>query len=193
MEELNLTGLPGTKSTNVKNGMMFGLIIGLVYCISLFIRFNLLSMGPIMIWVFSFIFYLIVIGLLVFCGLKRRKELGGYIELKDAFQTIFVAVLIGEFIYLLFNFIYMKYIEPDYLDKFMRSMEKWIENSPMSDTKKDETLDKIRSQMESQQDKGVTFKGAFLSYLISVCVTGVIGFIVALIIRKRKPVFDPAL
>ena len=194
MEELNLTGTISTKSTNVKNGLMFGLIIGLVYCVSIFLRFNLLSLGPIMVGVITLLFYCIVIGLLVFCGVKRRKELGGYIELKDAFQTIFVAVLIGEFIYLLFNFIYMKYIEPDYLDKFMRSMEKWIENSPMSDTKKDETLDKIRSSMESQKAKGVTFKGAALSYLISVCVTGVIGFIIALIIRKRKPVFDtPAL
>jgi len=193
MEELNLTGTISTKSTNVKNGLMFGLIIGLVYCVSIFLRFNLLSLGPIMVGVITLLFYCIVIGLLVFCGVKRRKELGGYIELKDAFQTIFVAVLIAELIYLIFNFIYLKYIEPDYLDKFMRSMETFIEKSNLSDTKKDEYLDKMRSQMQNQQDKGLTFKGAAMSYLISVCITGVIGFIVALIIRKRKPVFDPAL
>lgn len=192
MEDLNLTGTIATKSNNLKNGLMFGLIIGLVYCVSIFLRYNFLSMGPIMMGVIAFVFYCVVIGLLVFCGVKRRKELGGFISLKNAFQTIFVAVLISELIYLIFNFIYLTYIEPDYADKFMRSMERFIENTGMSDTKKDETLDSMRTQMEIQQEKGQTLKGAAMSYLIWVCVTGVIGFIVALIIRKRKPVFDTA-
>ena len=193
MEELNLTGTIDTKSNNVKNGMMFGLIIGLVYCVSLFLRYNMLSMGPIMMAVIAFLFYCLAIGLLVFCGLKRRKELGGFISLRDAFQTIFVAVLIGELIYLVFNFIYLKYIEPDFMDKFMRATENWIEKSGLSETKKDETLEKMRTQMQNQQDKGLTLKGTVMSYLIWVCITGVFGFIVALIIRKRKPVFDAAL
>ena len=110
MEELNLTGTIDKKSNNVKNGLMFGLIVGLVYCVSIFLRYNMLSMGPIMVGVIAFVFYLVVIGLLVFCGVKRRKELGGFISLKDAFQTIFVAVLIGELIYLIFNFIYREHL-----------------------------------------------------------------------------------
>ena len=193
MEELNLTGTISTKSNNVKNGLTFGLIIGLVYCVSIFLRFNMLSMGPIMVGVIALVFYGLIIGLLVFCGVKRRKELGGYISLKDAFQTIFVAVLVGELIYFLFNFIYLKYIEPDYMDKFMRAMETWIEKSGMSDARKEDTLDKMRTQMQSQQDKGLTLKGAAMGYLVWVCITGVFGFFAALIVRKRKPVFDAAL
>lgn len=192
MEDLNLTGTIDKKTNNVKNGLMFGLIVGLVYCVSIFLRYNMVSSGPIMIGVIAFVFYLGVIGLLVFCGIKRRRELGGFISLKDAFQTIFVAVLIGELIYLIFNFIYLKYIDPTYAEKFMRVMETWIENSGLSDAKKDETLEKMREQMQIQADKGLTLKGAGVSYLIWVCVTGVIGFIVSLIIKKRKPVFDTA-
>src|SRR5690348_14639150 len=98
-----------TKTSNVKNGLTFGLIIGLIYCIDLFIRYNM-PVSVITIFVVTFLFYLVVLGMLAFCGIKRRRELGRFIDLKNAFQTIFVAILVAELMYAIFNVIYLKYV-----------------------------------------------------------------------------------
>ncbi len=177
-------------SSNVKNGVTFGVIIGLIYCVSLFARYNMVSSGPIMIGLIGLIFYLIIIGVMVFCGIKRRKELGGYITFKDAFQTIFVAILIGELIYFVFNFIYLKYVDPNYYDKFYNAMEQFMQKNIKDETKLDEQLNNLKEQLDTQKTKGGTIKGIALSYLISVAVSGIIGMIVSLIIRKNPPIFN---
>ena len=179
-----------SKSDNVRNGLLFGLIIGLIYCISLFLRYNMVSSGVIMVGLITFLFYLVIIGMLVFCGLKRRKELGGYIELKDAFQTIFIAILIAELIYTAFNIIYLKFIDPGYFEKFQATMESFFEKTIKDDSKREEAIDKLREQMEKQKVKGLSFQGIIIGYLMWVAITGVFGFIVALIIRKKPPVFE---
>ncbi len=178
-----------TKPNNIKNGLMFGLIIGFIYCISLFLRYNVAS-SVIMFGVITFLFYLLVIGGLFFCGIKRRNELGGYIELKDAFQTIFIAILVAEFIYSLFNFIYLKFIDPHFFERWQTNMEAFLEKTIKDDDKREESLNRFKEQMEKQKEKGLTLQGVGFAYLISVAITGVFGLIAALIIRKRKPVFE---
>jgi len=178
-----------TKSGNVQNGLMFGVIIGFIYCISLFLRYNAAS-SVIMFGVITFLFYLLVIGMLFFCGIKRRTELGGFIELKDAFQTIFIAVLVAELIYTIFNVIYLKFIDPHFFERWHANMEAFLEKTIKDDDKREEALNKFNESMEKQKLRGLTIQGIALGYLISVAITGVFGFIAALIIRKRKPVFE---
>jgi hypothetical protein len=179
-----------TKSNNIRNGLTFGVIIGLIYCVSLFLRYNMLSSGVIMIGLIALVFYLGVIGMLAFCGIKRRNELGGFIELKDAFQTIFVAILVAELMYTIFNFIYLKFIDPGYFDKMKTVMEEFMEKTIKDDDKRDEALNRFRERFEKQKTWAMTAKGMALGYLMWVAITGVFGFIVALIIRKKKPVFE---
>jgi hypothetical protein len=178
------------KTNNVQNGLMFGVIIGLVYCVSLFLRYNQTSSGPIAIGAIALCFYLLIIGLMFFCGLKRKKDLSGYISLKDAFQTIFIAILVAEIIYTVFNVIYLKYIDPNYFDKLETAMGTFIEKNVKDDNQKDQAIDNMKAQIERQRGS-ITTKGIILSYLISVAISGIFGFIVALIIKKQKPVFDP--
>jgi hypothetical protein len=179
-----------TKSNNVKNGLTFGVIIGLIYCISLFLRYNMISSGVIMIGLIAFLFYVGVIAMLFFCGIKRRNELGGFIELKDAFQTIFVAILIAELIYAIFNFIYLKFIDPGYFDKMKTAMEAFMEKTIKDDDKREQALDNFREKFEKQKTWALTLKGTVLGYLMWIAITGVFGFIAALIIRKKRPVFE---
>ena len=178
-----------SKSGNVKNGVTFGLIIGLIYCLSLFARYNA-SSNPIMFGVITFFFYLVVIGMLFFAVAKRRKELGGYIDLKDAFQTIFIAIIIGELIYTVFNFIYLKFVDPHFFDRWQTNMESFLERTIKDDTKREEALTNFKEQMDKQREKGLTIGGIALGYLISVAITGIIGLLVSLIMRKKRPVFD---
>ena len=179
-----------SRSTNVQNGLIFGLIIGLIYCISLFLRYNLMSTNVIMVGIITLLFYLLVIGMLFFCAAKRRKELGGYIELKDSFQTIFIAVLLAELIYMVFNVIYLTYIDPGYFEKVQIAMEAFFEKTITDDEKRDEMIENFNEQMEKQKKSGMTFKGIAVSYLISVAITGVFGFIAALVMKKKRPVFE---
>jgi nitrate reductase NapE component len=177
------------KSGNVQNGLIFGLIIGFIYCISLFLRYNVAS-SIIMFGVIALLFYLLVIGMLFFCGIKRRTELGGFIELKNAFQTIFIAILIAELIYTIFNVIYLKFIDPNFFERWQANMETFLEKTIKDDDKREDALNKFKESMEKQKLKGLTFQGMALGYLISVAITGVFGFIAALIIRKRKTAFE---
>ncbi len=178
-----------TKTSNVKNGLTFGLIIGLIYCIDLFIRYNM-PVSVITIFVVTFLFYLVVLGMLAFCGIKRRRELGGFIDLKNAFQTIFVAILVAELMYAIFNVIYLKYVDPHYFERFQVGMEEFFEKTIKDDTKREEAIDNFRKSMETQKERGLTVQGIAFGYFIWVCITGVFGLLIALIVRKKKPVFD---
>jgi len=175
------------KINNIQAGLQFGLIIGLIYCTSLFIRYNQISSGPIIIGLIALGFYITILGILIYSGIIRKKELGGYISLKEAFQTMFVAVLIGELIYTLFNIIYLKYIDPNYFDKFYSSMETFLGKTIPNETQREEALEKVKQQLELQKEKGFTIKGTILGYLISVATTGVFAFICSIIIRKNRP------
>lgn len=177
-----------TRSTSLSNGLTFGLIAGLVYCISLYIRYSGTGTNIILFAVLTFVFYLVVLGILVFCGLTRRKQLGGYMDLKQAFQTIFIAILVAELIYMIFNFIYMKFIDPSYLDRLKDNWEKFFEGSGMSDSQKEKQIERMEKQIAKQKEAGIG--DILMGYLISVAITGVFGFIISLIIRKKKPVFD---
>jgi hypothetical protein len=176
------------RSTSLSNGLTFGLIAGLVYCISLYIRYSGTGTNVILFAVLSLLFYLVVLGVLVFCGLTRKKQLGGYMDLKQAFQTIFIAILVAELIYTLFNFIYLKYIDPGYLDRMKDNWEKFFEGSGMNESQKEKQIERMEKQIAKQKDAGIG--GIVQGYLIGVAITGVFGFIISLIIRKKKPVFD---
>ena len=139
------------KTSNIKNGMTFGTIIGLIYCVWLFLRYNMINSGIIIVGLITILFYFLVIGMLFYCGIKRRNELGGYIELKDAFQTIFVAILIAELIYTIFNFIYLKFIDPGYFDKMKTAMETFFEKTIKDESKRDDALDKFNERFDKQK------------------------------------------
>ena len=178
-----------TVSTNASTGLKFGLIAGLVYCISLFTRYSFLPANPITLGAVAFIFFCGIIGIFVWCALTRRKELGGYLELKDAFQTLFIAVLIAEAIYTIFNLVYLTYIDPGYMDRLQAATINLIEESGLDDDRKEKQLEQLEKSFARQKER-LSVTGVFLSYLIGVAITGIFALIVALIVRKRKPVFD---
>src|SRR5688572_7448596 len=121
------------KETNVAHGLRWGMIIGVVYCIFLFLRYSQGEKNPMMFGLWTFIGFATVLVLLLISGLKRRKALSGYIELRDAFQTMFMAVLGFEFLYMAFNFLYLKFINPDFFPNFKIAMENFLEQNNVGD------------------------------------------------------------
>ena len=83
-------------TSKYSTGLRFGLIIGLIYAILLFVRFNFFAGSPLSFGLFAIVSYLLILVLYLFAGISRKKELGGYADFKDIFQTIFISILITE-------------------------------------------------------------------------------------------------
>src|SRR5689334_13380482 len=106
-------------------GAKWGAIIGFVYCLLLLLRYKTGS-NFLMFSIWIFVGYIIVLVLLLIAGFNLRKQLGGYVELKDAFKALFLAVLIFELFYALFNFIYIKYVDPGFFQRLKDSTEEFL-------------------------------------------------------------------
>ena len=133
----------------------------------------------------TFIGYLVVLALLFVCGSIRRKQLGGYIELKDAFQTMFIAVLGFEFFYMAFNFLYLKFVNPDFFSNLKDTMEAYMikNNVPQED------IDKALKNFDSEASKKMNLGSSILSLAFSVAISGVFAMIFALILKKKREPF----
>ncbi len=172
------------KETNVSHGLRWGIIIGVVYCLFLFLRYSQGEKNPMMFGLWTFIGFTVVLVLLLISGLKRKKELDGYIELRDAFQTMFMAVLGFEFLYMAFNFLYLKFINPDFFQNFKIAMENFLEQNKVSD-------EQIRERLESfdkDASKNMNLGGSFSTFAFSIMISGVFALLFALIIKRKRPV-----
>jgi hypothetical protein len=174
------------KQKNVSVGVKWGIIIGLLYIAFIFLRYNQGVKNPILFVAFAAIGFISVLILLFVTGLQRRKLSGGYIDLKDIFQTLFITVLVLELFYTLFNFIYLKAIDPDFFQKFKDASERMALEQGMSQKKIDEQLDKVDVNTASKLSAGTII----IQYLYNVAVTGVFAMIIGLIIRRKRPPFQ---
>lgn len=174
------------KANGATHGVNWGLIIGLVYCILLFVKYNFGSNNAAIFGLMTIVGYVVVLVLLLFCGLSLRKKNGGHIEMKEAFKTMFIAVLIFETFYAVFTFVYLKYIDPQFFEKLRLSSE----NLLISAGQPQAQIDKVLKDMDdlSVRSKELGIFDFLKSYLFYVGVTGLFALIYAFII-KRKPVF----
>ena len=103
------------KDISGPHGIRWGIIIGVVYSVLLFLRFYMGAHNAAFFGFITFTGFITVIVLLFFCGHSFRKRAGGFAEMKEIFKTMFIAVLIFELCYSLFSLIYLKYIDPGFL------------------------------------------------------------------------------
>jgi riboflavin transporter FmnP len=173
------------KETNIQHGLKWGVIIGIVYTLFLFLRYYLGAENPVLLGVFTFTGYLVVLILLLVSGFQRRKLSGGYITLKDAFQTMFVSVIVFELFFAIFNYIYLQYINPDFFVSMKNSLEEMMTRSNIDQDRIDEMLEK----MDTDAAKELGFVSSLKSFAFSLVISGIFALIFALIIRRKKDVF----
>jgi hypothetical protein len=174
------------KETNVTHGLKWGAMIGLVYCLFLFLRYNQGTGNLLYFGLWTFLGYVVVLILLLFCGITRKKKLGGFISLKNAFQTMFVAVLGFEFIYMAFNFLYLKFVDPNFFENFRISLETMLEKSNLDQEQINEQLEKF----DSNTAKNLNLGSSITSFAFSIMISGIFALIFALIIKKNKGPFQ---
>ncbi len=170
-------------TSKFRTGIKFGIVTFLVYFALLFIRYKYFSNTPIMFGLAAVVSFIVVLVLYLFSGIARKKELNGYADFKDIFQTIFVCILITELAYVTFNFVYLKYVDPAFWDNFKVAARSFFEKTLPED--------KVEQQMKQMDDAGnqITPVGLLRGYGFSVIVDSIIGMIYASILRKKKEVF----
>ncbi len=173
------------ESTINKHGLKWGLIISVVYCIFLFLRYEMGESNPLIFSGLAFVGYVIILVLMLVSGFQIRKQLGGYIELQQAFKAIFIAVLIFELAYAIFNFIYLKYINPDFFLHLRDSTERMLTEAGQSQSEIDKVLNSI--DVDAPRKMGVF--DVLKSYLVGVAITGALAFLMALIIKKKPDAY----
>lgn len=174
------------KEKNSMHGLKWGLIISGVYVVFLFLRYRLGAENVLYMSAFTILGFITVMILLFMTGRTRKKEMGGYIELKDVFQTMFVAVVIYEFVYALFNFIYLKYIDPEFLNRMKASTEEILAGTGASQS----DIDKQLERMDVESGANMSGSALIMNYLTGLAVSGVFALIFALILKKKRDPFE---
>ncbi len=129
-----------------------------------------------------------VIGLFILhrTGVMQRKGLGGFIDIKQAFQAVFVAAVIAVIIGNTYDIIYMKFIDPSMMDKIKESSIGFAEKMGAPQEKLDEMAEDFDKQNADKNNIGKQLLG-FGMYIVWY---GIVSFIIAAIVKKNKPVFD---
>ena len=168
------------------HGIKWGLIIGTVYAIFLLLRYTSGGSNVIMFALWTFLGYLVTLILLLVAGFQLRKSLGGYVELKQAFKSLFIAVLIFELVYLLFTYIYLKLVNPDFYYQLKVATEAFLEQTKQSDA----SVRKMVDSIDVDIPKKMNGLDAVKTYLFWVAISGIFAFLFALIVKRKKDPFQ---
>ncbi|MEI8279690.1 MAG: DUF4199 domain-containing protein [Bacteroidota bacterium] len=161
----------------------WGIIIGLISCYLTTVQFMYLMQHIYMFILSLLVFSLTNVILFGVVGAQQKKAMGGYISIKDAFQAIFVAILIFLAIATLYGILYDKVIDPSSKDRMKETVLNFMErmNAPR------EAIDKRAEEMDkiAKESQGV---GAMIfGYMRYVIIYSIFGFICAAIVKKEKP------
>lgn len=170
------------------HGLKWGVMIGVIYAIFVVLRHSVGGANPVYYSMLMFAGYVIVLVMLFFCGRQLRKENGGWIEMKEVFKAMFIAVLIFEFFFTVTYFVYLKYINPGFFEAFRNNSEDLL----IAARRPQKEIDDLTSAMDLSQkqiDQSNAFD-FFKTYLYYVGVTGLFAILFAFILKRKPPVFD---
>jgi Protein of unknown function (DUF4199) len=162
-------------------GLRFGLITGFIYIVLLFLRYHYISSNPVQFGLSALVSYIIILMMYLFAGIARKKELGGYGELKDIFQSIFIVILITELFYIIFNLIYLKYIDPAFWENLKKTSISYYENLKLSN---DDIAQRIKDFKDVDQETKPS--GLLRGYGYSIVIDSLFGLIIASILKKKR-------
>jgi len=166
-------------------GLRFGIITGCIYAILLFFRYRFFASNPVSFGLFAVVTYIIILMMYLFTGITRKKELGGFGSYKEIFTSIFIAILITEAVYIIFNLVYLRFVNPSFWENFRTTTLSYLQNKGLTDEQIDQQMKGFKD-MDKQTKTWALIKG----YGYSVIIDSIFGFIFAGILRKKKPEFE---
>lgn len=132
--------------------------------------------------------FLAIIFAVIFCVLSIKEERnadGGYITFGKAFMTGFLTLLISGVIGILFNYVYMEFIDTEYLQYVSREL-------PISMAEKfgapESELEKIREKLDETPLQTYDLWYITKSIMGSAFMSAFIALIIAAIMKRNKPI-----
>ncbi len=174
-----MTGHSQTSKYTV--GLRFGLITGSIYAVLLILRYHYFASSPVQFGISAFASYIIILIMYSFTGIARKKELGGYGELKDIFQSIFITILITELVYIIFTLVYLKYVDPAFWENLKKSSVLYFQSLKLSN---EEIAQRTKEFKDVDQETSPL--GLVRGYGYSVVIDSIFGLIIASILKKKR-------
>ncbi len=161
-----------------------GIILGLLYCVFIFIQNQFFYANPLQFAVLKGICYVIILGGIFYTGYTAKKENGGFITFQDCLKAMLITIAVLELTYLVFNLLYVKFIDPTFIDKMKTAYLAFFEKQKMP-------ADDINKQMERFNEAGkITAWTMIQSYGFALIIDAVFAVIFAAILKNNKPVFE---
>jgi hypothetical protein len=172
-------------SSKYSVGPRFGLITGFLYVGLLFLRYKFFAFTPRSFYFAALISYLVILLMYLIAGIARKKELGGSAEIKEIFKSIFIVILVTELMYLLFNFIYLKFVDPGFQGNFHEISLAYYKNLGYSS-------DQIEMEMKAVKvmSDAVKPEGLLKGFGAIIVVDSIFGFIFAAVLSRKKPILE---
>ncbi len=168
------------KKSSSKISLHYGIILGIV---SVLISVAVYAMGMQyeQDWKMGSIGIIAMIAV-IFIGIKKFKEFnGGYLTVGQAIKTGIGIALIGGIISVIYSYIFMTIIEPDFMTNTMaKAQEKMMEQNP---NLTDEQVEQATAMMSKFSSPAITSAFSLIGSLF-------FGFIISLIsgfIQKNDP------
>jgi Protein of unknown function (DUF4199) len=169
-------------TSKYKVGIRYGWIAGLTYVVLLFCRFRFFGSDTTSYFSFTLASYILILFIFFFAGIARKKELGGFAHVREIFQSIFISILITELIYVFFVLLYMKFIDPGFMNQFRNSALAYFQKMGLAKSDLDIRMQGIDSLADQVKPAGLV-KG----FGTAVVIDSIFGFMFAFILRKSKP------
>lgn len=162
----------------------WGIIISIVsiFITTIYGMFIMQSMGMMGMGIFGVLTFITMMLLLTAMAFQQRKAMGGYITFKEAFQAIFVSILIVTAVSAIYTFIYTNYIDTEYFEKTREMSIKMATSFGGEDARE---LAEAEADKQIEKQKGIS--GVFMGLLTSIILYSLFGFIIAAIVKRKKP------
>lgn len=171
----------GKYTIAIRYGLMVGFIsmflttVTFLYILKL--HFFAFSAAGVMMFIIPVIFYGIA-------ATRQKKAMGGFISIKEAFQTIFIVILISQVISTIYGLIYVKYIDPGCMERMKESMLSFFESMK---SMPQESIDEQMAKMDERINESTSVSKLLFSFAQSIIIHSIFGFIAALIVKKERP------
>lgn len=169
-------------TSKFNTGILFGIISAALSMLVIVLRYRFFGNTPQELGFASAAGYGIMVAIFFLAAQARKRQLGGYADVKELFGTLFVIILITEFCFSAFNYIYLQYIDPGYLERFSKSALEWMQKTRVPQDK----LQEFEKALAEQQH--TSFGTLALGFAQAVIVDSIVGIIIAFFLKKKRPV-----
>jgi hypothetical protein len=159
--------MPDFWKSVLNGGVIFGIILIIMQLLMWMFNFIPVGFGPGML-ALLFNIILAVVILFIFTKSYREKEMGGFISYGQAFRLGFMIYFVATIILLIYNLIFMKFIDPGYMERVMQVTMEATENTLR---KRGMTEDQISTILERMAERS---KPSMVRTLVTTLISGVI-------------------